>query len=134
MKSRMDYLCWDNLSSKFLQTTAMCRRNKNKISYLKDKLGNWVTDPSLIKHIFKSYFANLFTTDFTSNYLEPEPFPIPLPNLKLEPLRSLALKPTPQEIKKALFELKPFKSPRPDGLHPYFFQKFWIKPHLPSLN
>ena len=131
MKSRMDYLRWDNLSSKFLQTTVVCRRNKNKISYLKDELGNWVTDPSLIKHIFKSYFANLFTTDFTSNYLEPEPFPIPLANQKLEPLRSLALKPTPQEIKKPSLNSN-LSNPRDQmGYTPISFKNFGIKPHHP---
>ncbi|GLU03918.1 hypothetical protein SLE2022_210890 [Rubroshorea leprosula] len=30
-----------------------------------------------------------------------------------------------QEIKDAIFCLKPFKSPRPGGLHPVFFQKLW---------
>ena len=29
------------------------------------------------------------------------------------------------EIKAALWSLKPFKAPSPDGLHVGFFQKFW---------
>ena len=30
-----------------------------------------------------------------------------------------------EEIKAALWSLKPFKAPRPDGLHVGFFQNFW---------
>lgn len=29
------------------------------------------------------------------------------------------------EIKNAIYSFKPLKSPRPDGLHPLFFQKYW---------
>ena len=30
------------------------------------------------------------------------------------------------EIKSALWSLKPFKAPGPDGLHAGFFQRFWL--------
>ncbi|GLT37319.1 hypothetical protein SLA2020_116440 [Shorea laevis] len=33
--------------------------------------------------------------------------------------------PNEMEIHDALFGLKPFKAPGPDGLHPGFFQKLW---------
>lgn len=29
------------------------------------------------------------------------------------------------EINTAIFSFKPFKSPGPDGLHPFFYQKYW---------
>lgn len=32
---------------------------------------------------------------------------------------------THDEIKNAMFDFKPYKAPSPDGLHPYFFQKYW---------
>ena len=32
---------------------------------------------------------------------------------------------TPEEVRKALFSMHPSKSPGPDGMSPFFFQKFW---------
>ena len=32
---------------------------------------------------------------------------------------------TPAEIKKTLFQMHLSKSPDPDGMSPFFFQKFW---------
>ena len=31
-----------------------------------------------------------------------------------------------EEIKEALWSMKPYKAPRPDGLHVGFFQRFWL--------
>lgn len=30
-----------------------------------------------------------------------------------------------EEIKEAMFNFKPYKAPGPDGLHPYFYQRYW---------
>ena len=32
---------------------------------------------------------------------------------------------THDEVRQALFQMHPSKSPRPDGMSPFFFQKFW---------
>ena len=32
---------------------------------------------------------------------------------------------TQEEVKKALFQMNPTKTPGPDGINPLFFQKYW---------
>ena len=32
---------------------------------------------------------------------------------------------TPEEVKTTLFSMHPSKSPGPDGMSPFFFQKYW---------
>ena len=41
-------------------------------------------------------------------------------------MNSTLLQPyTPNEVKQALFQMHPSKSPGPDGMSPFFFQKYW---------
>lgn len=40
-------------------------------------------------------------------------------------LSSLGVTPTKEEIKEAIFSFKPLKAPGPNGLHPFFYQKYW---------
>lgn len=41
------------------------------------------------------------------------------------PVASIASPPSFEEIRSALFNMKPLKAPGPDGFHPVFFQKSW---------
>jgi len=42
---------------------------------------------------------------------------------------------TENEVQVALFQMHPSKSPGPDGMSPYFFQKFWhiVGPNVTSI-
>ena len=42
-----------------------------------------------------------------------------------EMARSLTCLYTEEEVRTALFQMHPSKSPGPDGMSPFFFQKFW---------
>ena len=48
------------------------------------------------------------------------------PRLTEEEKKSISGVATEEEIKAALWSLKPFKAPGPDGLHAGFFQRFWL--------
>lgn len=41
---------------------------------------------------------------------------------------------TEMEINTALKFFKPFKSPGPDGLHPVFYQNFWLQLKMSVIN
>ena len=43
-----------------------------------------------------------------------------------EDKRGLGLSVTKEEIKDALWSMKAYKAPGPDGLHAGFFQRFWL--------
>lgn len=46
---------------------------------------------------------------------------------------NLEREPSKAEIKNVVFSFDPFKSPRLDGLHPFFYQKYWDIV-VPSVN
>lgn len=86
---------------------------------------NQIKDPILIKETTRGYFEYLFTTSHTSStykrfYNENNPLVL-TDSMRVsldQPLRY-------SEIKKAMDCFKPFKAPRPDGLHLFFYQKYW---------
>ena len=71
----------------------------------------------------EAYFQNLFTSTNPTN-LEPV---LDLVDRVVTPyMNHTLLQPyTPEEVKRALFQMHPSKSPGPDGISPFFFQKYW---------
>ena len=47
-------------------------------------------------------------------------------SLKVEEKESIGGVALEEEIKSALWSLKAFKAPKPDGLHAGFFHRFWL--------
>lgn len=70
----------------------------------------------------RNYFLNIFTTyvitDWSIIKIDKEIFHnIDLSSLD-DPLKN-------HEIRNEIFSFKPYKAPGPDGLHPFFFKKYW---------
>lgn len=103
--------------------TATNKRRRNKITFFKDLKGNWIDDPPKIMEHTYTYFQHAFTTTHDKsnwNYIKSYPL-----NYKNNDLSSLDNPLTPSEIRNTIFSFKPFKSPDPDELHSFFFQKYW---------
>ncbi|KAK9997319.1 hypothetical protein SO802_022005 [Lithocarpus litseifolius] len=77
-----------------------------------------------MEHIRNS-FSKLFSTELLSSPLSPPSVDITSPQLSFES-HNISLPVSNVEIKNALWSLKAFKSPGPDGLHAGFFQRFWL--------
>lgn len=95
--------------------------------------GNGIDDPLQIMEHTYSYFQLVFTTNHdNSNWKSIKSDPL---THKCIDLSSLDKSIPPYEIRDAIFSFKPFKSPGPDGLHSFFFQKYWpiIKPFVTNL-
>ncbi|XP_060972012.1 uncharacterized protein LOC115716546 [Cannabis sativa] len=73
-------------------------------------------------NVIKDYFSQIFTAkhgdwDEVLNCVNPI--------VKEEHNRNLLRPIQDQEVKDALFQMHPDKSPEPDGMNPKFFQKYW---------
>ena len=83
----------------------------------------WCTSDEQIAQVAESYFQELFSTAHPQNMESV--------------LQSIQRKVTPQmnesltrpyttdEVRIALFQMHPSKSPGPDSMSPFFFQKYW---------
>ncbi|KAL6143754.1 hypothetical protein ACLB2K_054449 [Fragaria x ananassa] len=101
------------------------RKQRNSLKGLCNVAGERVTDRKDIESVVTSYYSSLFSTDGVN--------PMAL-NLILD---SVQARVTPAqnhellspymdcEVKAALFQMHPSKAPGPDGMSPFFFQKYW---------
>uniref|UniRef100_A0A803NFH1 Reverse transcriptase domain-containing protein n=1 Tax=Cannabis sativa TaxID=3483 RepID=A0A803NFH1_CANSA len=109
-------------NSNYFHKAASTRKSNNLISTLRDEHGNWVTWENGLPQVVANYFNVLFTSSNTSCQEIIDYVPNVVPdwmNLELgQPI-------VEEEVKKAVFQMHPDKSPGPDGMTPAFYQKCW---------
>ncbi|GKV19127.1 hypothetical protein SLEP1_g29421 [Rubroshorea leprosula] len=125
MKARTNWLVDGDKNSRFFHVTALKHRSQNKIHALKDSAGNWLWNLEDIKVLCRDYFKDLFTSSLCYSFSDSYQVADLFGNPSNPPLADLANLPSEQEIWNALHCIKPFKAPGPDGVHPFFYQKFW---------
>lgn len=109
-------------NSRFFHNAVKARKRKNQLKKLKDKEGVWVTEPMAMGDVMVDYFKELFSSmqgpiSFVTDYLQQKITPSQNTRLERE-VEAI-------EVRKALFDMHPEKSPGPDGLGPCFFQSYW---------
>ncbi|CAL5194730.1 unnamed protein product [Lathyrus oleraceus] len=88
---------------------------------LKDEQGTWVKDGDQLKEKINNYYKQLFRlSDKWQNWHQTH---ITYPSLEDVEIDNLDLQVTNDEIKRAIFDMKPWKSPGPDGFPARFYQK-----------
>ena len=108
---------------KYFHQQASQRRRKNTIEGLHDSNGVWCTNSGEIAAITEAYDKGLF---IASTELNMEDVLTSMDSVVTEEMaRSLTCSNTEEEVRAALFQMHPSKSPGPDGMSPFFFQKFW---------
>ncbi|KAL3503650.1 hypothetical protein ACH5RR_038099 [Cinchona calisaya] len=65
LKARTNSILWDEVNTKFLQTSTIIRRKHNKILVLRNDVGDWIIGDKFLKIHSHSFFNNLFTTSCT---------------------------------------------------------------------
>lgn len=120
-KSRNDWVKLGDSNTSFFHASVLKQRWTNRITALKNHLGEWVSDPVLLQSLVVDSFRPLFSPKQISplalnirDYVNPLQYPPDFVSV-----------PEPSEIKRALFDLKPHKAAGWDGFQPAFFQKFW---------
>lgn len=89
---------------------------RNRISFFKDDLGNWINDQKQITQHAFTYFQQIYFSDHRYSHLQgtygstSRFYKIDLSSLD-SPLHN-------QEVIHAVFSFKPYKAPRIDGFHP----------------
>ncbi|KAH1107463.1 hypothetical protein J1N35_011231 [Gossypium stocksii] len=121
-KSRCEWLNLGDHSTSYFHRRTIMRRKFNKITALRNADGEWTFNSEALKTEAVIFFQQLYGENPSSSR------PLPsnhFPRLNLEYVKSLRKGITNEEIKTALFDMAPFKTPSSDCFQAAFFQNQW---------
>ncbi|KAL5570777.1 hypothetical protein UlMin_020374 [Ulmus minor] len=124
-RSKDSWLKCGDRNSKFFHQKASARKIKNSINGLVDSNEKWCDEEEGMAHIIENYFDTLFSSsspssvDFDRVLDSIERKVTPQQNEQLE--QAFVAK----DVKTAVFQMAPTKSPGADGMSAIFYQKFW---------
>ena len=122
-RSRSIWLPAGDKNAKFFHQRASQRSRKNHISGITSHSGEWCTSEDQIAETAIHYFQDLFTSSNPTNF---DGVLNSMDHLVTPEMSGTLLQRyNPEEVKQALFQMHPSKAPGPDGMSPFFFQKFW---------
>ena len=90
-----------------------------------DGNGEWIYDENKVKDHIQSEFTKLYTSGLSVAYLFSLVSNFSCCKLSDVEMMRVGREVSDEEIREALWSLKAFKAPGPDGLHAGFFQYFW---------
>ena len=89
-------------------------------------MGEWITSEREVMEFFRRGFISLYSTSHVAASRAPLQPTQWYGRMSEEVKCSLSAMVTIEEIKSALWSMKPYKAPGPNGLHVGFFQRFWL--------
>ncbi|XP_074300419.1 uncharacterized protein LOC141631680 [Silene latifolia] len=123
-RAKSDFHLNDGLPTSFFFSRAKARQKNLRIISLKHNDGSWTSSESALSDLIMNHFQNLFTSSLPSTSFS-ELEDLSFPQLDVLQQDYLSQPFTASDVKKAFFDMKPNKSPGPDGFPPRFYQLFW---------
>ncbi|XP_062088874.1 uncharacterized protein LOC133795438 [Humulus lupulus] len=121
-RSKMLWLKEGDNNSRFFHAATRSRKRNNQIEKLRNSAGDFVDWDHGLQDVMVDYFQDLFRSSATS-----WEYTVQCINRSISlDQREVMIQPIEdEEVKKALFQMHPDKSPGPDGMTPDFYQKYW---------
>ena len=126
LKSRVNWMILGDINTSFYHLSTIVRRKKNRISAIKNSVSDWLFEEREVMDYIRKGFEGLYSSSLTysERYLSiANQWQVTLAEEESEALNREVLE---EEIKEALWSMKPFKAPGLDGLHVGFYQCFWL--------
>lgn len=109
-------------NTKFFHATATQRQRQNMIKGLQGVNGQWHEEKGKIEEIILDYFTNIYSTEQPCDHeVKVEAMDV---WITLEMNEALLEEFRDEEIRIALNQMHPTKSPDPDSMPPIFYQKY----------
>ncbi|PON68499.1 hypothetical protein PanWU01x14_094700 [Parasponia andersonii] len=122
-KSRVNWLCKGDRCTRLFFMTAMARRRRNLIHYIKDDDGRWLDERKVVGDALTRKFQTLFSSQEST--CPPDLNGLQLPKIKPEAWNPLLAIPTREEIFTALSSMNLMKAPGLDGMPTLFYKTYW---------
>ena len=126
LKSGVNWLIQGDRNTAFYHVSTLVRRKRNQIRAIKNYMGEWISDENEVKEFMRRGFSDVYTSSLCLVPRQPPSVSQWQIRLSNEDRDSISGGVTEEEIKTALWSLKAFKAPGPDGLHAGFYQRFWL--------
>ncbi|CAL1405873.1 unnamed protein product [Linum trigynum] len=121
-RSRDNWVKYGERNTAYFHQLVNIRRRFNKIEALLDDNDDWVTDSHSLALLVFNFFTNIYLQE-NSPYEDRMPKGV-FPRMSHTEATSLFRPFGIQDIHKAIFDMKPFQAPGPDGFQAVFYQQF----------
>ena len=122
-KSKDRWAVKGDLNTKYYHESVKSTRAKNRIIKLMDENGQEQFSEAAKAEVANDYFKNLFRSSNETDFSEL--FDGFSPRVSLGMNEFLTREVTNEEVREAVFAIKPGSAPGPDGMTGMFFQKYW---------